>query len=314
MLRYVLRSLVVIPIALLLVHFFGFTFGTIVGPMQAARNPLYVGERTSAPLLPSYLNSLERLSRLDLGILPGSPRQEPLAAVLGRATLASVGLLGISLALSVALGLGFGLLAVRSNPPRISTWLTTATTIGLATPTFFFGVLGISFVIIYLINAPGTPLLLPLEGFGWDSHLVLPVIALMLRPTAQVAQVTAGMMVAELGKPYVVTARSIGNTERRIARRHVLRNALPTVVATVAGSLRLMAGELILVETLFYWPGLGQLIGWALIPANSSVSPESALFLNPPLLALLLSIFAALFLLTNLAANVLIRALDPRLR
>jgi peptide/nickel transport system permease protein len=216
--------------------------------------------------------------------------------------------------LSVVIGVALGLLAVRDRPPRIASWLTGAATVGLAVPTFFFGVLGIALIIMLLIYAPGRLLLLPLEGYGWDNHLVLPVVALMLRPTAQIAQVTAGMMVGELGRQYVTTARSVGIAEQRIVRRHALRNALPAVVSTIAASLRLSAGELIIVETLFYWPGLGRLIAVTLIPGNHSLTAEAALFLSAPVIAAALVLFAALFLLANTAAGLLVRALDPRVR
>lgn len=313
-LRYSLRSLALIFPALLLAHFFGYTYGHLVAPLHAARNPLYATPFSREPLGSSYGAYLGQLFGSGLGSLPGSQTGEGLGAAIGVAALNSLGLLAIAMLLSVALGLGLGLLAVRSDPPRIAPWLTATTTLGLATPTFFFGVLGVTFVIMWLIYMPGQTLLLPLEGYGWGRHLVLPVVALMLRPTAQIAQITAGMMVSELGRQYVTTARSIGASERRIAARHVLRNALPAVVSAVAGSLRLTAGELLIVETLFYWPGLGRMMALALIPGNSSVAGESALFLSPPVLGAALALFTALFLLANLASGLAIRALDPRIR
>jgi peptide/nickel transport system permease protein len=313
-LRHTLRALALLVPALLLAHFFGYAFGHVVAPLHAARNPLALGNVDRTPLLQSYGAYLAGVPQGGLGTLPGSSADEPLAAALGRAALNSLGLLLIATALSVVAGVGLGLLAVRDRPPRIAPWLTGAATVGLAVPTFFFGVMGVTAAILLLIYAPGRFLVLPLEGYGWDAHLVLPVLALMLRPTAQIAQVTAGMLVGELGRQYVTTARSIGLDERRIARRHVLRNALPAVVSTIAASLRLTAGELLIVETLFYWPGLGRLIALALIPGNSSVAGESELFLSPPVLGGAVALFAGLFLLVNAGAGLAVRALDPRVR
>lgn len=314
MLRYTLRSLALLAPALLLAHFFGFAYGHLVAPLHAQRNPLFATAYSREPLAASYLAYLGEAARAGLGPLPGGEEGAALAGAIGAAALNSAGLLAIAMGLSVALGLALGLLAVRSGPPRIAPWLTAATTLGLATPTFYFGVLGVSAVIMWLIYAPGQTLLLPLAGYGWGRHLVLPTVALMLRPTAQIAQMTAAMMVGELGRQYVVTARSIGAAERRIALRHVLRNAMPAVVSTIAASLRLSAGELIVIETLFAWPGLGRMMGLALIPGNSSVAGESVLFLSPPVLGAALALFAALFLLANLGAGLATRALDPRLR
>lgn len=298
--------------ALLLAHALGYAYGHMVAPLHAARNPLYATQFERVPLGESYVAYLGQALRGDLGPLPGARDGAGLAETLRTAALNSLGLLSIALALSVALGMSLAMLAVRDDPPRIAPWLTGLATLGLATPSFYFGVLGISAVILFLIYGPGQVVLLPLSGYGWGRHLVLPVLALMLRPSAQIAQMTAGMLVAELGKPYVVTARSFGVSERRIRRRHVLRNAMPAIVATIAGALRLSAGELIIVETLFVWPGLGRLVGQALIPSNSSVAAETALFLSPPLLGATLALFAALFMLSNLVAGLTQRALDPR--
>jgi peptide/nickel transport system permease protein len=311
--RSSLRTLAFVPVAVLAIHFLGFTFAHLIAPIQAARNPLYVTQFSREPLLGRYIAHLQQLLRLDFGTVPGTAA-EPLARLIIQAIGASLGLLGLAFLLSVVVGLGLGMLAVRDRPPRIAPWLTAGATLGLAVPTFFFGILGVSAVVIFLIWAPGRIVVLPLEGFGWDRHLVLPTIALMLRPTAQIAQVTATMMVGELSKQYIVTARSIGAPERRIVRRHALRNALPAVIGTMAGALRFSAGELIVVETLFYWPGLGRLFGQALIPANNSIIGESALFLNAPVLGIGLALFAALFLLSNVAADLIMRSLDPRLR
>lgn len=314
MLAYVLRSLAWFLPALVLAHLMGFAYGHIVAPLHAARSPLYATAFSREPLPQAYWAYLAQLPANGLGLLPGNAESISLVQALGQATLNSLGLLGIALSLSVLVGVGFGLLAVRDRPPRIAPWLTATTTVGFATPSFFFGVLGISLVVLFLVYGPGQRLIVPIQGYGWDRHLVLPTIALMLRPTAQIAQITAGLMVAELHQQYVITARSFGVPEARIAWHHVLRNALPGIVAVIAAALRLTAGELIIVETLFGWPGLGQLIGLALIPSNSSLTAEGALFLNPPVLGATLVVFTGLFLLSAFGAGVLIRALDPRLR
>lgn len=310
----VARGLLITLLALLLADAIGFAYAHTVAPLQAQRSPLYAARASGRPLLADYSDHLRGLSRLDLGPLPGSDGRASVLGALAGAAGNSLGLLALALALSVPLGIGLGMLGVRPDPPRLAGWLNVVATIGLATPTFFFGVLGVTAVIMFLIWAPGRPVLLPLQGYGWDRHLILPTLALMLRPTAQIAQVTAGALVGELGRQYVVTARSIGNSERRIMRRHVLRNALPVIISTVAAALRLMAGELVLVETLFGWPGLGRLVAQTLIPANSSVAPEAALFLSPPLLAGALALFAGLFVLANMVAGLLMRLLDPRMR
>jgi ABC-type dipeptide/oligopeptide/nickel transport system permease component len=93
-----------------------------------------------------------------------------------------------------------------------------------------------------------------------------------------------------------------------------LRNVVAPVILTIAGLQRFLVGELIMIEWLFRWPGLGRILGWTLVPAQLTSSRGSPLFLNPPVMATVLTLIAALFLLTDFFAAVSVRYLDPRLR
>ncbi len=171
-------------------------------------------------------------------------------------------------------------------------------------------------VSLVLSQGEGAVSPLPLQGFGWDLHLVLPVLALMVRPTMQVAAMTAGLLSGELTQPYIVAARSRGNSWQRVRWRHALRLVLGPVILAVAGSLRLLIAELVVVEWLFGWPGLGRLLAVALIAprvASFGGVDEGQFFLYPPLVAALLVVFTLLFLLVDSLALVLARASDPRL-
>jgi ABC-type dipeptide/oligopeptide/nickel transport system permease component len=131
----------------------------------------------------------------------------------------------------------------------------------------------------------------------------------------QIAQVTANLMVGELGKQYVIAARSFGHTWHDIRWRQAMRNILSAVILTIASTFRMLVGELIVVEWLFNWPGLGRLLASTLVPGKlSSNLGASSLFLDPPTVAIDIAIIAALFLLTDLFASVMVRIVDPRLR
>lgn len=92
-------------------------------------------------------------------------------------------------------------------------------------------------------------------------------------------------------------------------------NVLAPIILTIAGSFRLLVGELIVVEWLFNWPGLGNLLASALVPGTLSSSLGSTpLFLSPPVVAAVVTIFAAMFLIVDLIASVAVRIVDPRLR
>jgi ABC-type dipeptide/oligopeptide/nickel transport system permease component len=93
-----------------------------------------------------------------------------------------------------------------------------------------------------------------------------------------------------------------------------LKNVIAPVILTIAGLQRFLVGELIMIEWLFRWPGLGRILGWTLVPAQFTSSRGSPLFLNPPVMATVLTLIAALFLLTDFAAAVAVRYLDPRIK
>ena len=244
------------------------------------------------------------------------PQIGSFAQDLGKAFVASVGLLAIAIILSTFLGLAFGMLAVRNQPPGLRGWFTPFASLGLAMPSFYVGSLSI-LAIVYLAMATSTSTkeVIPIRGFGWDNHLILPVLALMLFPTVQIAQVTANMMAGELGKQYIIAARSFGHTWNDIRWRQAMRNILSAVILTIASTFRMLVGELVVVEWLFNWPGLGRMLASTLVPGKLSTNLGSTgLFLDPPTVAIIIAIIALLFLVTDLFASVLVRIVDPRLR
>lgn len=311
MLRLILRRLALLPPALLLVNFLGYAYAHLVLPIRAARIPYLTALPDPGALLPSYLDYLGSLLHLDLGTLPGL--EQSLADVILQASKASAGLLAIALALSVIVGVTLGIWAVKVEPRRTARWLTVVATGGMAMPSFYIGSVLLMAAFFYALRWGGSGPI-RLTGYGWDLHLLLPVLALMARPTVQLMQMTAGLLETELGKRYIRTARSIGHLWRVIRRKHAMRNILAPVVLLVAGSARLLMGELILVEWLFGWPGLGNLFAQALVPASSNRAAASLFFMNPPVVATVLTAFAAFFLIIDLGAAILVRLVDPRLQ
>jgi peptide/nickel transport system permease protein len=312
--RYTIRRLLIIPPALVIIHFLGFAYAHIARPIRAARTP-YVRELVDpTPVWQAYAQHIENTFSGNLGLMPGG--QGDFWETLTRTITASVGLLAIALVISVFLGIIIGSYAVKTNPPRIARWLTVFTSFGLAIPSFYLGSLCILAMVFYVIwLGPEVDPLIPLRGFGWDLHLIFPVLALALHPTVVIAQVVAESFSGEMNKRYVIAARSFGHTWGNIRWRQVLFNVLATIILTIAGSFRLLVGELIVVEWLFNWPGLGKLLASALVPGTLSSSLGSTpLFLNPPVVAAVVTIFAAMFLLADLLASVLVRVVDPRLK
>lgn len=320
MTRFLARRLLIIPLLLVLVNFLGFTYAFYARPLRAARTPFAAVEDPGL-LIPAYSAYIQKLLDLDLSMelaIPGGLRTNTpntLGEIIGNATIASLGLFTVTLVLSSIFGFLIGQKAVKNESNQVARWLSMITTVGLAMPGFYIGSILIFLSVAYILwRGQGTDSPLPLDGFGWDLHLVMPVLALMARPMVQLAQVTANFLSGELGKQYVIAARSLGYTWRSIRNQYALRNILAPVVLTIAGLSRLILGEQILIEWLFRWPGLGRLLAWTLVPAQLTSTRGSPLFLNPPVMATVLTIIAAIFLITDLIASILVRVFDPRLR
>jgi peptide/nickel transport system permease protein len=288
----------------------GFAYAHLARTM--AGNPFFARQADAGALWPAYVDYVTAM-------LGGDTRQIAVYGtdfldVLARATVASAGLLAIALVVSVGMGLALGLLGVRLHPPGVRGWLTGLSIVGLSTPSFFAGRLAVALMLLAVLALGEASTPLPIRGFGWDAHLVLPVIALSIRPTAQIAQVVSGLLAAELGKQYIVAARGKGLDQGRVVAHHAMRNIWAPTAHALAGTVRLLVAELIVVEWLFAWPGIGYLMAATLVPAELASANVEARFLDPPLVASIITIFALIFVAADLMAGLLAALVDPRQR
>lgn len=307
MLRFLLRRLVLMPVILVAANFFGFYFAFSIAPIVSTSNPYAQGNLEVPLVLPEYLNYISHVVQGNFGTTFNG---ESVTEAIVRVSIASLGLIGIAITLSIILGIALGRLAVRRNHTGVSTWLTFTSTIGLALPSFYVATLLIAlFLFIFLYATAGSTSIIPFQGYGWDAHLILPVLALIFQPTVKIAQVTGSLLSEELEKQYVTASLSFGHSFKSLKNKFAFRSILAPILLTIASSLRLMLAELIIIERLFNWPGLGRLIASAL-----NVRAQSQDVLSPPLIAALLTVLVGLFLLIDLFATSLSRMIDPRLR
>lgn len=224
------------------------------------------------------------------------PVREAFPAMLSR----SFGLLGLSLLAATLIG---GLLGIAAGRARRAGWsllILLLSIAGISTPSFFA-----AFILQRLVIRSTQTLgyrLLPVGGFGWDEHLVLPMLVLAARPIAQVARVTF-MSVREIyEQDYVRTAWSKGLGPRWVMWKHVMRNAAIPIVTTVGLSLRFSLSSLPVVEAFFGWSGLGFYLLRGISQQDDNLT------------VILVLCLGALFIVVNLMLDVLYRLLDPRLR
>jgi peptide/nickel transport system permease protein len=138
----------------------------------------------------------------------------------------------------------------------------------------------------------------------WDGlkHLIMPAIALGTIPMAIVMRMTRSSMLEVMGEDYVRTARAKGVVPWRVIFKHALRNAMLPTVTVIGLQVGLLMGGAVITETIFSWPGVGQI-------AYDSVNRRDYAMIQGVVLY-----GAALFVLVNLFVDVLYAVLDPRVR
>lgn len=318
MFSYIVRRLLGMLILLAGVNFAAFTYAHYGRYAQLENNPIFARQEEILPVFPLYAEYVN-------AFLKGEPPPVPTAAgltvmdVVIPAAQASFGLFSLALAVSLVLGLLLGMQAAKTDPPRVRRWLIPLSTMSLAMPGFYVGAVLITLSVAYLFFSPSNSgdLPFPLGGFGWDKHLVFPVIALAFRPTFQIAQMTASLLTDEFNRTYVTVARGLGHSWRLVKTKTALRNIYVPLAQVIASSISLMIGELILVEWLFGWPGLGRQLALSIKPPAtvtiaSGVLPSS--YLHAPTVATVVTALGALLILSNTLAGIFTYASDPRLR
>jgi len=183
--------------------------------------------------------------------------------------------------------------------------VTGGTFMGLSMPTFWLGLL---LIIVFGLNLRVLPLGgLASPGASFDlidrlRHLILPVATLSLVGIGRYVRFLRASMLETLGQDYVRTARAKGLPEGNVVLRHALKNAsIPLVTVAALELPEIFVGALV-TEQIFGWPGMGRLF-W-----------DSATRADYPILMGILSVSAALIILSNLLADVIYGYLDPRIR
>ena len=245
------------------------------------------------PLYMQFLNYLSGLSNLDFGesIFQGrSALSSVLAAFPITLKLAAV---TITLAIILAVLLGsYAAFRPYGMFDRISSMLSV---LSASTPDFWIAIVGI---LVFSVSLGW----LPTSGMGGVLHWVMPVCVLLLRPLGILTNVVRVSMLASLTSPYSKTAQAKGASDLRIIYVHALRNSMLPVI-TVAGDL--MAGLIngaVVVETIFGWPGIGNLMIVAIQQRDFAVVQACVIFTA-----------LAIFLL-NIVIDVVYVILDPRIK
>jgi ABC-type dipeptide/oligopeptide/nickel transport system permease component len=224
----------------------------------------------------------------------------------------SLVLLSTAVFTTIIFGLLFGFISISRKTKRIHPAALIFLSAGSSMPGFVFGAILLSFMVYQVLYSAATRTFLPISGYGVDEHLILPVIVLAMQPTFHLAKVTANLLESELQKDYIQVARSKGLSWLQLVHAHALPNMMAPILITIGEAMRLMVGELVIVEAIFLWPGIGRVFLFT-IGLRLDARPPNQFFGNPNLIAIVTVILGAWLLIADLIASVLAYKFDPRL-
>ncbi len=253
------------------------------------------------PLPVQYWRWLDAMLHGDFGM--SIVMNRPAASLIGEALGRSALLAGLAFSLIAAGGISLGLYAATHRGRASDKVLTLAQFVLIAVPEFFWAILAVLVFASWLNLLPATGYA-PLDAgvTDWLAHLVLPVLVLSFGLVAHVSRLTRSSMLEVLDSRFVLAARARGLPERRVLWRHALPNALLPAITVLAIDAGLLIGGIVVVETVFAYPGLGRLLVYAIERHDL------------PLLQVGMMVVTAIYALANFVAELLYAALNPRIR
>jgi peptide/nickel transport system permease protein len=209
----------------------------------------------------------------------------------------------VTLMMTIAVAVPLGVIAAWRHGGWLDRLLMGFSVLGFSIPAF---VIGYVLIWIFAINQQ----LFPVQGYArisegflpWIRHLILPGITLSIINAALIARVTRASVAEALTEDFIRTARAKGISEGRVLIRHALRNAAVPIVTVIGIGVALLIGGVIVTETVFAIPGLGQL------------TVEAVLSRDFPLIQGITLFFSFLYVGVNLLVDLSYVLFDPRIR
>lgn len=244
------------------------------------------------PVTEQYVNFFGRLIKGDLGTSARSRR--PVLQEITDRLPSTVRLAVISMAFAAAMGILSGILAAYFRNSILDYLITLGTVIGVSMPVYW---LGLMMIVLFAVRLRW----LPAAGSESVKSYIMPSLTLSLFSLALVARMTRSSMLEVLEEDYIRTARAKGLTEQTMVRVHALKNAMIPVVTVLGLQFGALLGGAVLTETVFGWPGIGQLLVNAIFARDYPVVQGVVL------------VFSFLFITVNLVIDLLYGYIDPRI-
>lgn len=281
---------------------FGLTFMIPADPvaMLAGRNSTpAVREQIRAqlgldrPVHEQYVRYLSRLVQGDLG--RSYARKSDVGPLIASRLPPTLLLMLAAIVAELLIGIPAGIYAASRRGRTADKVAMTLSFVSVSTPQFVLG-LTLLYLFAYLLSW------FPLGGYGSFSHLVLPALTLGLAGGGWYSRMMRSSMIEVLRNDYIRTARAKGMSEWRVITRHGLRNAILPVIAMIGLDVGIFMSGVVVVENVFGWPGVGQLM-WQAIQS-----------LDIPIIMGVTVVAACFIILGNLIADLVSPLIDPRIR
>lgn len=254
------------------------------------------------PIYIQYFVWLKNVLKGDLGYSLANYR--PITTQIVERIPATLGLMGLSLIISIVLGIILGLISAFYKNKLIDEIISIFSYIGISIPSFWYAMILIVFLSGKLRLFPSVGM----RSVGIDStidllrHFVLPSMVLSFQNTSVITRYIRSNAITEMKEDYVRTAISKGLTRRKVFSKHVLRNVLLPIVTIIGMSLPDLIAGAFITETIFGWPGMGRL------GINAIFSYDY------PLIMAITMLSSVMVILGNLLSDILYGVVDPRIK
>jgi peptide/nickel transport system permease protein len=245
------------------------------------------------PIAEQYAGYLARLTRGDLGI--SYARKSDVGALIASRLPPTLLLMLAAIVAELLIGIPAGIYAASRRGRGADKVAMTLSFLCVSTPQFVVG-LTLLYLFAYMLSW------FPLGGYGSFSHIVLPALTLGLAGGGWYSRMMRSSMIEVLHSDYIRTARAKGMSEWRVIVRHGLRNAIPPIIAMIGLDIGIFMSGVVVVENVFGWPGLGQLM-WQAIQS-----------LDIPIIMGVTIVAACFIVAGNLVADMAAPLIDPRIR
>jgi peptide/nickel transport system permease protein len=254
------------------------------------------------PIWEQYLLWVSRVLQGDLGT--SIYFQEPVLRVIGEGAETSAFLALFTMTLVIAIGIPAGIISASFHGTRVDQTLSGMTMLFASIPTFWLGLYLIFTVAVGLDLLPtsGFPSVLESGDLSNLRYLILPAITLSAPNSALVIRLVRAGMLDVMREDYVRTARAKGIAEHAVILRHVFRNALIGVVATLGFTFVGLVSEAVVTETVFALPGIGRLV------------VQSILRRDYPVIQGIILVIIVFYIVVNLVVDIVTTYLDPRVK